>query len=129
MVKGQGWNKNNQKDSKVSESNTSGSTASGKSYRYTMYWHPDCWVKQGIGYLKKHPYIGRGGPGRPKTNMSDDDRKTRAVLLARYGNVNRRRKRRVSLGLTLDNDKDDREVEAIAELIRRVGGVPGSWNV
>ncbi len=118
----------------------------GKSYR--AFYHLSkitesheiecCFVKQSMVYLNQHPYQtpNHPGSGRPRLELSDEDREKRNRLLRRYGAI----KWRIMLlpihGMPVE--LHDRFVERLKELHRQqseiykeievVGGIPRSWR-
>ncbi len=98
-----------------------------KGFNVKQYYHPKCWIEQGLDYLKKNPYIPyvRHVPSK----LTPEQLKTRISLLRRKAALEQRRR-------NIKSEYPDRIlVEArlekhIAELmveIIKVGGIPKKW--
>lgn len=108
------WNKGNQEGK--------------RGFNVKKYYHPDCWVEQGLDYLKRNPYIS-SHKGRKAIPLTDEERLKRKRLLNRKSSLDQRLRE-------LDPEhkhygiKRARIQTRIAELIVEiapVGGVPSKW--
>lgn len=99
----------------------------GRRWNTKQYFHPQCWIEQGLDYLKMNPYV----PyiRKPRLALNDEDRKLRYMLLRRKSAIDQRRKK-------LKPDNPDRIlIEArldgkVAELMIQMmtlGGIPKKW--
>jgi len=93
-----------------------------------MYFHPKCWVENGMDYLEKNPYTS-GMRGRKRLELSDEDRRARYLLLRKYAGLKQR------LGNIVTKFPDNLEPTLrIEEQMRQimvdisvVGGIPPKW--
>ena len=92
-----------------------------------LYYHPQCWVGQGLDYLKMNPYVPY--VRKPKAKLSEEQRKQRAALLNRKCSLEQRR-RNVKSGypdrLLVEARLDRQIAELMMEMIP-VGGIPKRW--
>ena len=89
------------------------------------YWHPECWVKQGLAALDKSPFDNRH---KVRSVLSPEQSKRRSLLLREWADKKHRLLRAAEVGSN----------KAIESLINRmciiyadmlsVGGVPKSWT-
>lgn len=103
-----------------------------RKWNVKIYYHPQCWIDQGLDYLKMNPYVPRtrwSGTTRSKNPLTEEERKLRYKLLRRKASIDQRLR-------NLKADYPDRVlVEAklnmdIANLmleIAKVGGIPRKW--
>lgn len=99
----------------------------GRRWNTKHYYHPNCWVAQGLDYLKLNPYVSTGKRGQPKLQLTEEDRRTRYLLLRRKATLDIRLRDARLHGLT----------ERVADLtaksfdlllqIAKVGGIPKRW--
>lgn len=97
-----------------------------KGYNVKKYYHPNCWVAQGLDYLKMNPYV----PyiRKKKLELSPEQSKQRYSILKRKAAIDQRKR-------GLEGRPDRVAAEAllnmkIAELmieIASVGGIPKKW--
>ncbi len=98
-----------------------------KGYNVKKYYHPQCWIEQGLDYLKANPYI-RHTP-KKKLNLTSEESELRYKLLKRKASIDQRLR-----GLDMEYP-DNLLVEArlrqnIIELMLQiavVGGIPKKW--
>ncbi len=92
-----------------------------------LYFHPQCWVDQGLDYLKMNPYVPYIRHKRP--TLTKKLKAERLVLLRRKAALDQRKR-------NIRSDYPDRVLidarlnKQIAELmveIALVGGVPKKW--
>jgi len=96
---------------------------------YRMYFHPQCWVDNGMAYLNNNPYT-PGIRGRKKLPMSSEDARKRYLLIRRYNRFKQRKN-----GLKkfpddiLESIRLESEMDKIAEEMRDIGGTPAKWII
>lgn len=115
MVTGKLWRKGNPDSRKIN---------------LRFYWHPQCWVKQGLDHLSLHPYSG-GNRGRKQLKLSEEDSKLRYKLLRRYAAL---RQRITKLASTYPDNifpilRIETQMKETASQIDKVGGIPPKWNI
>jgi hypothetical protein len=107
-------------------------------WTYTERYHPDCWLAKARAYLAEHPYTKRTAGGRPKLELTEQQRGARYLLLRR-GAALRQRKRILAGQLgSADIEASNRiegclirldgQLDAIAQELGGNGGVPREWN-
>lgn len=98
-----------------------------RSFNVKHYYHPQCWVEQGLDYLRMNPYIPhkRG----PKPKLGAEDRRKR-FLLVRRKNALEQRKRKLKAEypdrVLLEAKIDEQIMDIVLEVIK-LGGVPKTW--
>lgn len=98
-----------------------------KGFNVKRYYHPDCWVAQGLDYLKRNPYVPY--VRRKKLELTPEQSKQRYVILRKKAAIDQR-KRNLN-----GNYPDKLLIEArlnqkITELmmeIAPIGGIPKKW--
>ena len=96
------------------------------------YYHPQCWIDQGLDYLKMNPYVPRtrwSGTTRSKNPLTEEQRKLRYKLLRRKASIDQRLRNmksdypeRVLVEARLNMDIANLMLE-----ITKVGGIPRKW--
>jgi hypothetical protein len=98
-------------------------------WAFTIRFHPECWIAQGLAALKEKPVVETRG--RKKAPMTDEMRAARVKVLARRAAVVMR--------IKLEVEKPDGErnvgriikyggqLNQLKEEIEPLGGVPKSW--
>ena len=98
------------------------------------YYHPECYIAQGLDYLDKHPFteVNAGKKkGRPEIVLSEEDKKARIALLKKKSNLEGR------IRIIKEKGKKDavlKEAELTVQLaevmqeIEKVGGAPTVWK-
>lgn len=93
----------------------------------TDFYHPDCWVKQGLDYLELNPFSAKRQGAL--VQLSKEDKRKRFLLIRRFHAL-RQRKRIVKAEfpdrLLMESRIDKRMAEIVLEMLK-VGGVPKSW--
>ena len=92
--------------------------------------HLHCWVKDALDWLEKHPYKHHGGAGRPKLNLSDEQKKSRLKLLMARNNIVYKQRRLAMLRPELAIAKQtaiQEKIYAICIQLASLGGAPKSW--
>ncbi len=99
-----------------------------KRFVTVLFFHPQCWIEQGIEAAKKRPAV--ENRGRHRTAMLDEVREKRIKILRRRASIVQRI--RYAMDSTPPNfDKVSYLGEKLGELvdeIRPLGGVPESWG-
>ena len=100
-----------------------------RKWNITNYYHPECYLAQGMDYLERNPYSPRGNRGKPKLQLSEEDRRKRYLLLRKKAALEQR-KRKLKTSYP-DNAlmlaRIDTRIVEICMDIALVGGVPKSW--
>lgn len=98
-----------------------------RTLNFTSYFHPKCWIEQGLDYLKRNPYTPYKR-GR-KAEISDDQRRQRYLLLRRKAALEQRKRKLKSdfPDRVLVEARIDAQISQIMVEIAKVGGVPKSW--
>ncbi len=98
-------------------------------YNIKKYYHPECWLAQGMDYLRVHPYQAEGERG-PKCKLTPEQHTKRGLILRQVGALKQRRKAvkeqepaRRSLLLA----RIDAAIAAKMLEIAEVGGIPKRW--
>lgn len=115
MVTGKLWRKGNPESRKIN---------------IRFYWHPQCWIKQGLDYLKEHPYYA-GNRGRKKLNLTPEESKLRYKLLRKYAAL---RQRITKLASEYPDNvlpilRIEKQMAETAKEIKKVGGIPAKWDI
>lgn len=90
------------------------------------YWHPLCWVEEGLNYLSKNPY-NQGNRGGQPLNLSHEDRIKRLSILRRHAKYTQKIRQSMERG---DLDRIIRlasSMEKLKEEILPLGGIPKKW--
>jgi len=101
--------------------------ADGHRWNVKLYYHPQCWVKQGLDYLKMNPYVPY--VRKRKLELSKEDSKYRYILLRRKAALDQR-KRNLKTEFpdrVLMEARIDAKIAGIMIEIVKVGGVPKKW--
>lgn len=96
---------------------------------FILRFHPNCWLENALAYLEKHPYVPKRSMGRPKLDLSKDDKTKRLRMLRLRASIVYRQKVAAHEGRALRVlELEVRKQELIGE-IEKCGGVPKSWEV
>jgi len=101
----------------------------GKKYNVKKIYHPDCWLAQGLDYLKMNPYSAKGNRGRPTKNMSVEDKSIRLKLLQKKAALEQEKKRLKTPypeRLLLESKLDEKIAAVMLEIAGK-GGIPKKW--
>ena len=89
------------------------------------YYHPQCWVQNGLEYLKANPYTER----KTRDELTPEQKEVRNQILRKYASLRQRQRK-----LSRSNPKHailNMNIEAqIAQLMQDIlpyGGVPRKW--
>jgi len=85
------------------------------------YYHPDCWVAQGLDYLERNPYV--PNPGRKRMELEPEQKAKRLKILRRKASLEQRRQKATGLMLA----HIETLIAGLLEEIVEVGGIPKSW--
>jgi hypothetical protein len=96
---------------------------------YRMYFHPQCWVDNGMVYLNNNPYTS-GCRGRKKLPLSPDDSRKRFLLIRRYNTLKSRKKnlKRFPDDI-LESIRLEDKMRGIMVEMENIGGIPSKWAV
>lgn len=91
--------------------------------------HVKCWLRHELAYLRDNPYVPIRSPGRPKIDLSPEDKLQRNRVLRRRASINWRQKRAalavdVTRVLQLEVQKQE-----LIDQISRYGEVPKGWII
>ena len=106
------WNKGNEDNRK---------------WNIKRYYHPQCWIDQGLDYLKMNPYVPY--QRKPKSKLTDKQRELRYKLLRQKASIDQRKRGLKSEypDRVLDEARLDEQVSKIMVQIAKVGGIPKKW--
>jgi len=94
---------------------------------YRMYFHPQCWIDNGLAYLSKNPYT-PGVRGRKQLSLTPEDARKRYLLIRRYNTFkNRKSKLKKFPDDMLRIIRLETGMDKIIEEIKNAGGVPTKW--
>jgi len=101
-------------------------TPSHKGFNVKRYYHPQCWVEQGLDYLKRNPYVPY--QRKKKLELTREQSKQRYSLLKSKASIDQRKR-------NLANEPNN-EVAMVALNIKiaglmieiaPIGGIPKKW--
>ena len=98
-----------------------------RGWNVQQYYHPDCWVKQGLDYLDRNPY---SAPGRGrKAKLSPTDTRQRYLLVRRFHALEQRRRHLTTTypDRLLIEQHIEEQILGIVMDMSKVGGVPPTW--
>lgn len=101
---------------------------SNRSWNTYLYYHPNCWVKQGLDYLDRNPYVEQSRRGRTLL-LSKEDRTRRLKLITNYHSLEQRYSN-LKTGYPerlLIEDRLSRQMTDIMMEVAIVGGIPKKW--
>ncbi len=106
------WNKGNEDNRK---------------WNIKRFYHPQCYIDQGLDYLMMNPYVPY--KRKPKSKLSEEDRKERYRLLRQKASIDQRKRNLKSdyPDRILDEARLDEQVSALMVKIATIGGVPKKW--
>ena len=98
-----------------------------KGFNTKQYYHPQCWVKQGLDYLERNPYVPykRG----KVLNITPEQKVRRNILLRRKCSLDQRKRNLRSdyPDKLLVEARIDRKIVDLMLEIASVGGIPKRW--
>ena len=101
--------------------------ADGRRWNTKQYYHPNCWIEQGLDYLKMNPYVPY--VRKQRLVLNDEDRKLRYMLLRRKSALDQRRRNLKSdypEKVLIEARLDGKVAELMIQMIT-VGGIPKKW--
>ena len=90
-------------------------------------YHPECWVKQGMEYLRMNPYVPKRSTGRKKLELDETDRRTRFLITRRYHALKQRLGKLDNGSEPLKSLRIESQIMELILEIQPVGGVPKKW--
>lgn len=100
-----------------------------RKWNVKQYFHPDCWVANGLDYLKMNPYVPYARSR--KLPLTTKQNKKRVLILKRKAALDQR-KRNLKSGYpdrVLVEARIDRQIAELMVQIASVGGIPPTWLV
>ena len=97
-------------------------------WNITKYYHPECYLAQGLDYLERNPFSSKVG-GSKKMELKPYARKYRLKLLRKKASLVQR-KQRLKIPYpdrVLYEARIDEQIAGLAAQIATVGGIPKSW--
>ena len=97
-----------------------------KGFNVKKYYHPDCWIAQGLNYLKNNPYVPY--QRKKKMELTPEQSAQRYIILKRKAAIDQRkrnlegRENNITAMVALDIKIADLIIE-----IAPLGGVPSRW--
>jgi hypothetical protein len=97
-------------------------------WSFMYYWHPQCWIDEGMVHLMKVPYSS-SKTGRKPNDISYNDKIERNKILRRHAAFIQR------IRLAMDEGKVDKVLRLYASMeklkaeIMQYGGVPEKWII
>lgn len=102
-----------------------------RGFNVQQCYHPQCWVEQGLDYLRLHPYVPntyQDKSGR-SLNLSPEDSRQRFLLTRRFNALYQRKGKIKATGEQRERIEEGiiERMGAIATEMIKYGGVPKSW--
>lgn len=98
-----------------------------RSLNVKKHYHPDCWVSQGLDYLRRNPYSPYVRK-RARQDLSEEQKRKRFLLTRRYHKILQSKK---ALGDSLEDMSEtirlDMKITELMLEMNDVGGVPKKW--
>lgn len=98
-----------------------------KGFNIKKYYHPNCWVAQGLDYLDMNPYVPH--IRKEKLKLTPEQSKQRYILLRRKAAIDQRKRNlegdfpeRMLVEIMLDQ-----KITEVMLEIALVGGIPKKW--
>lgn len=106
------WNKGNEENRK---------------WNIKRYYHPQCYIEQGLDYLKMNPYVPY--QRKPKSKLTPEKLELRYKLLRQKASIDQRKRGLKSEypDRVLDEARLDAQISEIMVKIVKVGGIPKKW--
>ena len=101
-----------------------------RGYNIKRFYHPECWIDQGLDYLKMNPYTPRGEKRGPKTTLTIEQKAARMKLLRKKAMLEQQKRRIKSSypdSLLTASRIDDKIMNVMLD-IYKVGGIPPRWK-
>ncbi len=98
-----------------------------RKWNWQSCYHPECWVKQGLEYLDKNPFVPHKR-GR-RITLNPEDRRKRFLLVRKFNELYQRKSN------VMAEYPDNLPIEAnlvnqmtqVMKDVAKLGGVPKSW--
>jgi len=98
-----------------------------RSWNVQNCYHPDCWVRQGLDYLERNPYVPHV---RVRTLKLDPEVKKKRLVLMRQFHALNQRKNNIKVDYPdslLVEQRLTRQMIDIMLDVANLGGIPKSW--
>ena|SRR3972149_6901442 len=101
--------------------------ATGQKWNTQQCFHPQCWVEQGLDYLRKNPFV-PVQKGRRRSSLTNEERRERFLITRRYHALVQRKGQlsdnieHILVGFRLEEQMSELMLE-----MQRLGGVPKKW--
>ena len=100
-------------------------------FNVKQYYHPQCWVAQGLDYLNRNPYVAstNGSRGRKPLSLTPEESRQRFLLVRRFHALEQRKQKLKTPypdRLLLESRINKQMVDIMVELIP-IGGIPTNW--
>ena len=98
-----------------------------KNRTYRTYFHPQCWIDNGMAYLNNNPYT-PGVRGRKRLSLTPKDARSRFLLIRRYNTLkSRKAKLTIFPDSILESMNLERRMAKIVKDMEKLGGIPPKW--
>ena len=104
----------------------------GRKWNTTLYYHPDCWVAQGLDYLKMNPYVAAKRwslTDRRENPLTVKEKEERNIILRKKASLDQR-KRNLKTSYpdhALLEARIDVQISELMLDMLKVGGIPKKW--
>lgn len=102
-----------------------------RSFNVKRYYHPQCWIDQGLDHLKMNPYVPyqRKTKSKELARLTARQRELRYKLLRRKASIDQRIRNLSSdyPNRALEEAHLNEQVSRIMVQIVKVGGIPKKW--
>jgi len=101
----------------------------GRRWNTQQCYHPQCWIEQGLDYLKRNPYVPYRQGRKGYTELSVEDKRKRFLLVRKFHALEQRRKNiraEFPESLLVESMLTKQMAEIMLD-VARLGGVPKSW--
>ena len=98
-----------------------------KGFNTKLYFHPDCWVAQGLDYLKLNPYAPY--TRHKESTLTPEQKKLRHTIMTRKASIEQRRRnlKPTSKNRLLIEARLDIQIAQLMVEIAPIGGIPKKW--
>jgi len=96
-----------------------------KGFNVKKYYHPDCWVAQGLDYLKRNPYV----PyiRKKKLKLTPAQSKQRYSILRRKAAIDQRKRKLDGTNNVVVEALLNTKIAELMIEIAPIGGIPKKW--
>lgn len=95
-----------------------------RGFNVSRYYHPQCWIDQGLDYLNRNPYVPYIRK-RPSNNLTSGQKELRYKLLRRKASIDQRKRNLVDS--PLEAARLDEQISKLMVEIIPIGGIPKRW--